>query len=152
MSRSSIRYIDTTYMYGQQVTSNPVTNPVHNPVIYGRFPKYVQKSSPIKKVNNFLSAILLGLVLLSLVSYYFVSDGQKTMNGLSREIVALSNENIELQNKLDNMHSFNKVDAIIQSNTSLDTAKKVIEIPSVSIASVPKIQPLPINYNWTIGY
>lgn len=152
MSRSSIRYIDTTYMYGQQVTSNPVTNPLHNPVIYGRFPKHVQKNSPIKKINNFLSSILLGLVLLSLVSYYFVSDGQKTMNNLSREIVALSNENIELQNKLDNMHSFNKVDAIIQSNTSLDTAKKVIEIPSVSIASVPKIQPLPINYNWTIGY
>lgn len=149
MSRSSIRYIDTSYMYGQQVVSQPVTNPV----IYGRFPnKIVHKKSSIEKINKFLSRVLLGLVLLSLVSYYFVSDGQKTMNMLSRDIVALSNENIELQNKLDNMHSFNKVDAIIQSNTNLDTAKKVIEVPSVNITSIPKVQPLPINYKWTIGY
>lgn len=152
MSRSSIRYIDTTYMYGQQVTSNPVTNPLNNSVIYGRFPKTINKKSSIEKVNKFLSSILMGLVLLSLVSYYFVSDGQKTMNGLSREIVALSNENIELQNKLDNLHSFNKVDEIIQSNTSLDTAKKVIEMRSANIAFIPKMPTLPINYNWTIGY
>lgn len=152
MSRSSIRYIDTTYMYGQRVTSNPVTSPFNNSVIYGRFPKVINRKSPIEKINKFLSSILLGLVLLSLVSYYFVSDGQKTMNGLSREIIALSNENIELQNKLDNLHSFNKVDAIIQNNTSLDTAKKVIEMQSVNMAFVPKVQPLPINYNWTIGY
>ena len=148
MSRSSIKYIDTTYMYGQQVVANPITNPV----IYGRFPKIVHKKSSIEKVNKFLSSILLVLVVLSLVSYYFVSDGQKTMNNLTREIVSLNNENIELQNKLDNLHSFNRVDTIIQNNTTLDTAKKVIEIPAVNMVSIPKVQPIPVNYNWSIGY
>ena len=148
MSRSSIRYIDTTYMYGQPVVSNPVSNPV----IYGRFPKYIQKKSPAEKINKFLSAISVVLVALSLVSYYFVSDSQKTMNALGREIVALTNENIELQNRLDSMNSFNRVDSLIQGRTSLDTAKKVIEIPAVDMVENTKLSTIPINYNWSIGY
>ncbi len=148
MSRSSIRYIDRTYIYGQQVMPEAVTNPV----IYGRFPKIINAHSPIEKINKLLSSVLLLFVLLSLVSYYFVSDGQKTMNNLTREIVSLSNENIELQNKIDSLHSFNRVDAIIQGNSTLDTAKKVIEIPAVNVVSVPKLKPIPVNYNWSIGY
>ena len=148
MSRSSIRYVDTTYMYGQPLTTAPVTNPV----VYGRFPKHIVKNSAVEKINKILSMLLMGLVVLSLVSYYFVSDGEKTMNSLGREIVALSNENIELQNKLDNLHSFNKVDSIIQDKTLLDTAKKVIEIPAVNVVKTPKINPIPVNYNWSIGY
>ncbi len=148
MSRSSIRYVDTTYMYGQQVVASPVTNPV----IYGRFPKHAVRTSSAEKLNKFLSMILLGLVVLSLVSYYFVSDGEKTMNSLGREIVALTNENIELQNKIDNLHSFNKVDTIIADRTLLDTAKKVMEIPAVNDMSSHKIAPIPVNYNWSIGY
>ena len=74
------------------------------------------------------------------------------MNNLTREIVSLSNENIELQNKIDSLHSFNRVDAIIQGNSTLDTAKKVIEIPAVNVVSVPKLKPIPVNYNWSIGY
>ena len=148
MSRSSIRYIDRTYIYGQQVMPETVTNPV----IYGRFPKVINTKSPIEKINKLLSSVLLLLVLLSLVSYYFVSDGQKTMNNLTREIVSWSNENIELQNKIDNLHSFNRIDTIIKENSTLDTAKKVIEIPAVSVVSVPKLKPIPVNYNWSIGY
>ncbi len=149
MSRASIRYVDKTYLYGQQV---PVSTPVSNPVIYGRFPKHNNVKSPVQKINKFFSTILLGLVMLSLVSYYFVSDSEKTMNSLGREIVALSNENIELQNKIDNMNSFNKVDAIIQGNTFLDTAKQVIEIPAVNSAVTPKLPPIPVNYKWSMGY
>lgn len=148
MSRSSIRYIDTTYMYGQQVVSTPVSNPV----IYGRFPRYIHKKSPAEKINKILSAVSIVLVALSLVSYYFVSDYQKTMNSLGKEIVALSNENIELQNRLDSLNSFNRVDSIIHNNTTLDTAKKVIEIPAVNMVEQTKLSIIPVNYNWSIGY
>ncbi len=149
MSRASIKYVDKTYLYGQQV---PVSAPVSNPVIYGRFPKQNNVKSPVQKINKIFSTILLGLVMLSLVSYYFVSDSEKTMNNLGREIVALSNENIELQNKIDNMNSFNKVDAIIQGNTFLDTAKQVIEVPAVNSAVNPKLPSIPVNYKWSMGY
>ena len=135
-------------MYGQQVVASPVTNPV----IYGRFPKHAVRTSSAEKLNKFLSMILLGLVVLSLVSYYFVSDGEKTMNSLGREIVALTNENIELQNKIDNLHSFNRVDTIIADRTLLDTAKKVMEIPAVNDMANHKMAPIPVNYNWSIGY
>ena len=148
MSRGSIRYIDSTYIYGQHAVAAPVTNPV----IYGRFPKHIQKKSPSGKLNSFLSSILLMLVVLSLVSYYFVSDSEKNMNNLGREIVALSNENIELQNRLDNLHSFNKIDSVIHNNSTLDTAKNVIEVSAVNLMSAPKVSPTPINYNWSIGY
>lgn len=135
-------------MYGQQIVSSPVSNPV----IYGRFPRYIQKKSPAEKINKCLSVVSIFLVALSLISYYFVSDYQKTMNSLGKEIVALSNENIELQNRLDNLNSFNRVDSIIQSNSSLDTAKKVIEIPAVNMVENVKLSTMPVNYNWSIGY
>ncbi len=148
MSRSSIRYIDTTYLYGQEVKTAPVTNPV----IYGNFPQYVHGTSPIEKVNKILSCLAVLLVVVSLVSYYFVSDGEKNMNILGREIAALSNENMELQSQIDNLHSFNRVDEIIHNKNFLDTAKKVLEVPAVNMVAMPKITSLPSNYNWTIGY
>lgn len=136
-------------MYGQPAVSAPVSNPV----IYGRFPKFNTKTSnAIERINKFLTVCLIGLVILSLTSYYFVSDGEKKMNNLGRQIVSLSNENIELQNKLDNMNSFNRVDTIIQGNTSLDIAQNVIEVPAVNIVSVPPVKTIPVNYNWSIGY
>lgn len=148
MSRSSIRYVERTYIYGQQAVAAPVSNPV----IYGKFPKHSVNKTPVDRLNKFLGSILMCLVILSIVSYYFVSDGEKRMNTLGREIVALTNENIELQNKLDNMNSFNRVDLIIQNKTMLDTAKRVMEIPSIQIASVPDIRKQSANYKWSIGY
>ena len=103
MGRSSIRYIDSSYIYGQ----NAVKAPVSTPVIYGKFPKHAERKSYSEKLNRLLNKVLIFLVILSAVSYYFVSDSEKSMNNLGREIIALSNENIELQNKLDNLHSFN---------------------------------------------
>ena len=149
MSRSSIRYVDKTYIYGQQA----VTAPVSNPVVYGKFPKHAVNRAPVDKLNKFLCMVLMLLVMVSVVSYYFVSDCEKKMNSLAREIVTLTNENIELQNKLDNMNSFNRVDLAMHSNKSvLDTAKKVIEIPSVKLAVAPTTPKTTANYKWSIGY
>ena len=148
MSRGSIRYIDASYMYGQQVVDAPVSNPV----VYGKFPKFSTNKSYAEKLNKLLSRVLLCLVFLSIGSYHFVSNNQKIMNNLGREIVALSNENIELQSKLDNLHSFNRVDKIIHSKTLLDTAQKVIEVPAVNVVSSSQIKNIPVNYSWSIGY
>ena len=148
MSRGAVRYIDTTYMYGQQVQ----TAPVSNPVVYGRFPKYSNKTSVFERINKVLFSFVMVLVGLSVLSYYFVADGTNSMNKLGREIVALNNENIELQSRIDNLHSFNKVDEIIQGKTSLNTAKKIIEVPAVSVTTLPKVETAPVKYAWSIGY
>lgn len=148
MSRSSIKYIDYSHEYSQAMGAMSVSNPV----IYAPFPKYTYKKSAAEKINKVLNLILLCLVSLSLVSYYFVSDCEKNMNDLGREIAALSNENLELQNKLDNLNSFKKIDSVIYSHTSLDTARKVMEIPAVAMNSDVKLNTVPVNYNWSIGY
>ena len=146
MSNSSIKYIDI------HNNSKQSLKPVKDSVVYGNFPKYVYVKSPIEKINKFLGFVLLILVMLSLVSYYLVSDDERKMNNLGRDIVSLTNENIELQNKLDNLHSFNKVDDFIKNKSNLNTAKRIIEIPAVSIMDEPKIKPVEISYNWSIGY
>ncbi len=148
MSRSSIKYIDNTYLYKQKQAVRPVSSPV----IYGSFPKYVHKKNPSEKLNKFLNVTLILLTLLALVSYYFVSDSEKTMNVLGHEIVSLINENIELQNKLDNLNSFKKMDSVISTNTSLDTARMVMEIPAAKLNSNSKEPIMPVNYYWSIGY
>ena len=145
MGKSSIKYIDATY-------NRRNLKPVTNSVVYGNFPKYVYAKSPMEKVNKFLGTVLLMFVMLSLVSYYFVSDDEKNMNKIGREIIALTNENIELQNKLDNLHSFNKVDAFIKNNSTLNAAKNIIEIPAVNNISEYKAEPVNIRYNWSMGY
>lgn len=152
MSRGSIRYIDTTYIYGQQVQSAPVSNPVRSSVVYGRFPGFSTKKSPIEKLNKVLFVFLMILIGLSALSYYFVADGENAMNKLGREIVALNNENIELQSKIDNLHSFNRVDSIIQGGMSLDIAKKVMEVPAENVANATLKDSVPVNYIWNIGY
>ena len=148
MSRGSIKYIDASYIYGQQTVDMPVSNPI----IYGKFPKFNTKKSHAEKLNKFLSRVLVLLVAFSLVGYHFVYNSERKMNDLGREIVLLCNENIELQSKLDNLHSFNRVDKIIHSNTSLNTAQKVIEVPAVKVATTPQVKAEPVNYFWSIGY
>lgn len=150
MSRSSIKHVNRTYLWAHQGGSASLSS--SNSVIYGRFPETSNRRFSVDKLNKFLMMILMCLVVISVISYYFVSDGEKRMNKLGHEIVALTNENIELQNKIDNLHSFNKVDVAIHSKTMLDTAKKVIEIPASKIVATPKAKERTVNYNWSIGY
>lgn len=145
-----MRYVNGTYLFAQQAASGASAS--SNSVIYANFPSSPKKNLSAEKVNRFLIMILLVLVFISGVSYYFVSESEKKMNNLAKEIIALSNENIELQNKIDNLHSFNKVDVAIHSKTTLDTAKKVIEIPAAKNIVAPKAKRNPVNFNWSIGY
>ena len=70
MSRGSIRYIDASYMYGQQVVDAPVSNPV----IYGNFTKFnTNNKTYAERLNRVLFKAFLLLVVCSIVSYNFVS-------------------------------------------------------------------------------
>lgn len=151
MGRSSTKYVNGTYLWAHQGGSVS-SGSAKNSVIYGKFPEASNRRFSVDKLNKFLMLVLMCLVLVSVVSYYFVSDGEKRMNNLGREIVSLTNENIELQNKIDNLHSFNKVDVAIHNKTMLDTAKKVIEIPASKIVATPKAKEKTTNYSWSIGY
>lgn len=98
-------------------------------VISGYFNKYVvYKETVIAKVNSTLSFILFLLVLLTVGSYYFTSLSEVKLNELRKDVIAINDENIELQNKLDYLSSFYNVDRTIKNAKLLDTAKRVMEV------------------------
>ena len=113
-----------------------VQNLAVNSIIEGGFPKEnVVRQMAIKRVNKMLCVILGTLIMLVIVSYYFVISCEIKLNDLSRQTVVLNNENAELQNKLDSLKSFNNVDKTLQQNNMLQKAGRVIETQAVEVES-----------------
>ena len=127
-----------------------------NPIIYGYFPHRTYNEMAITRVNSTLCAILGMFIVISLISYYFVTSSEVTLNIVGKETTKLNNENVELQNKLDNMHSYNNVDQVVRKNNLLNTAKQVMEVPATAAVvkqqnSMPKIVKKD-SYKWSVGY
>ncbi len=111
-----------------------VKNVVVDSIIEGYFPKEdVVREMAIKRINKLLSTIISALILLVIVSYYFVITSEIKLNDLSRQTMILNNENEELQNHLDSLKSFNNVDKTFQANNMLKRAGQVIETQEVTV-------------------
>ena len=130
-----------------------------NPIIKGRFVQQQRKLTVIQgeqqkgnKLNKLLSTAMIILTCITFTSYSFVSESEKKLNKLGKEIVYYSNENMDLQNQLDNLNSFRHVDKVIKANTALDTAKQIMEIPAAQLADTQKSVYIPQVHNWVIGY
>ena len=105
-----------------------------NSIIEGYFPKEnFVRDMAIKRVNKTLCVILSLLIMVVVVSYYFVISCEMKLNDLSRQTVILNNDNEELQNKLDSLKSFNNVDKTLQQNNMLQRAGQVIETQEVTV-------------------
>ena len=104
------------------------------------------------KLNRVLATVMIMLTCVTFTSYSFVSESEKKLNKLGKEIIYYTNENMDLQNQLDNLNSFRHVDKIIKANTALDTATKIMEIPAVQLADSQKSVYVPQIHNWVIGY
>jgi len=65
----------------------------------------------------------------------------------------LKNSQIQVQNKLDKLKSFNNVDITMQKNNLLQKAQQVIEIPAVSSNEInDKKLEAQKPFVWAIGY
>ncbi len=135
-------------------TNNERNNRQTNPIIYGYFPHKTYNEMAITRINRTLCGVLGMVIMVSLVSYYFVTSSEMTLNSLGRETTKLNNENVELQNRLDNLHSYNNVDQIVRSRNLLNTAKQVIEVPAAVSVEKPVVASNDENnsYKWSIGY
>ena len=108
-----------------------------NPVISGYFVKEKSyKEIIISRINTALCGILGCLVLLCLVSYYFVVVNEIELRQLSKETIALNFDNSDLQNKLDNLQSFSNVDIQVSKLNMLQRAKQVIELSAADLPDV----------------
>ncbi|MDD3236635.1 MAG: hypothetical protein PHV37_00880 [Candidatus Gastranaerophilales bacterium] len=127
-----------------------------NPIVYGYFPRKTYKEMAIARINQRLCWVLGIFILFSLISYYSVTSSEVYLNKLGRETTKLNNENVELQNKLDNLYSFNHVDQLVRSKNMLNTAKQVIEVPAANNgAAAAAVAKVPVDenaYKWSIGY
>lgn len=89
------------------------------------------------------------------LSYYVTTLLQVRLSKLSSETIKLNNENIELQNKMDNLMSYHNVESLVKQHGTLDTATEVIEMGEelpVSDKLVKKKNFYPNYYRWSLGF
>ncbi len=133
------RSIKNPYHDNMQNNKNNARIPQNagNPVISGYFVKEKSyKEIIISRINTVLCGILGCLVLVCLVSYYFVVQNEIELRKLSKETIALNYDNVDMQNKLDNLQSFSNVDFAVTKSNTLTRAKKVIELSAANVPSV----------------
>ena len=130
-----------------------------NPIIDGYFPKCkTYKEMAVARVNRTLCSILVLFIILSAVSYYFVTASEVTLNKYRKQTLMLNDENVELQNKLDYLKSYYNVDKAMQKKNLLHKAQNVIEVKEpVAVSSTKPINKLQQNktkkpFQWSIGY
>ena len=125
-----------------------------NQIISGYFVKEKSyRELVIARINTFLCALLGFLVMVCLVSYYFVTMGEVSLNQIRKETLALNYENEDLQNKLDNLQSYYNVDMAVAKSNILQRATKVVEL---SAAQIPNVNFENRDNNqknaWSMGY
>ncbi len=137
----------------QGYVQSPIERP-EAPVIEGYFYKEsTVKDMAIRKVNKSLCGLLIMAVITTFVSYYFVMCNELTLNTLNRQIVALNEENAELQNNLDRLKSFSNVDTKMMQYNLLHKAENVIEVPAVqTVATIDTTHISSAPFKWAIGY
>lgn len=108
-----------------------------NPVISGYFVKEKSyKEIIISRINATLCGILAFLVLVCLVSYYFVVESEIKLRKITKETIALNYDNTDMQNKLDNLQSYSNVDMQVSKLNILQRAKQVIELSAADLPNV----------------
>ena len=137
----------------QGYVQNPIEQ-VEAPVIEGYFYKEsTVKDMAIRKVNKSLCGLLILAIITSVISYYFVICNVVTLDTLNRKIVALNEENAELQNSLDSLKSFSNVDTKMVQYNLLHKAENVIEVSAVqAVATVDTNHISSAPFKWAIGY
>ncbi len=125
-----------------------------NQIISGYFVKEKSyKEMVIARVNNFLCGVLALLVMVCLVSYYYVINGEIQLNQIRKETLAINYENEDMQHRLDILQSFSNVDRQVTKTKILQTAKQVMELSAANLPNVnyenKNISPAP---GWSMGY
>ena len=126
----------------------------NNQIISGYFVKEKSyKEMVIARINNFLCALLGFLVLVCLVSYYFVTMGEVSLNQIRKETLTLIYDFVDLQNKLYNLQSYYHVDMAVAKSNMLQRATKVVELSAAKIPSVRfDNQDSALKKTWSMGY
>ena len=152
--------LDSTNNQYRNYENQYANNSAMSPVINGYFPTHkTYKEMAIARVNRTLCALLTVFILVSAVSYYFVTASEITLNKYRKQALALNDENVDLQNKLDYLKSYYNVDKAMQKQHLLQKAKTVIEVkdtpataPVVNVAAAKDAETSKKSYQWSVGF
>ena len=114
-----------------------------------------QPKHTLSSLNKSLCKVLACVMIIMFVSYYITTLLQVHLSKLSSETIKLNNENIELQNKMDNLMSYHNVENLVKQHGNLDTATQVIEMGEelpVSEKPIKKKSFYPNYYRWSLGF
>lgn len=102
---------------------------------------------------NFALVCLGGIISIAFIAMYsLVSLSETRLANLHSEISDLNYENIDLENKLENVKSYYSVDTKVSSNASFEKAKNVIEVEQVDAKAVQHQEPKGSNLNTVTGF
>lgn len=114
--------------------------------------KFEQKS---KKLNTALCILLVVIMSVMFINYAIMTITEVKLSKMSTETMILNNENLELQNKLDNLMSYHNVEQTVKENGMLDIAEKVIELKKINKPQTGKIIPkytTSKHYHHSVGF
>ncbi|MBR1617138.1 hypothetical protein IJ670_03215 [bacterium] len=142
---------------GRQFQSGAVTNPTKikqdSQIISGYFlDEKPYKEIIIQRINNFLYCVLGILVLFCFVCYYFVSCKEVQLKRISRETLELNYENDDLQNKLDGLQSYYKIDQAVSKANILERAHRVVEVDAIDLPNLDLKKQKDGKHNVVVSY
>ncbi|MCQ2958035.1 MAG: hypothetical protein MJ180_03925, partial [Candidatus Gastranaerophilales bacterium] len=114
-----------------------------------------KKTSPenIGLAINITMLICCGIFAFAFVSVYtIVSLSETKLSNLHSKISELNYENIELENKLENVKSYYSVDTKVSSTADFDKAKNVLEVNHVNAKTVEHNEPQTNNLSTVTGF
>ncbi|MCR5262136.1 MAG: hypothetical protein K6C94_09930 [Candidatus Gastranaerophilales bacterium] len=118
------------------------------------FAKHIKPKHTLSTLNKTLCRLLMAIIVIMTISYYITTLMQESLTKLSGETMKLNNENIELQNKLDNLMSYHNVEELVGRSGKLNPARHVIDInadkPVNTKKNVKKYNPN--YYRWSLGF
>jgi len=104
-------------------------------------------------VLNFVLLSMVGVLTLAFIGVYsFVAINETKLSNLHSQISELNYENIDLENKLENVKSYYSVDTKVASNTDFDKAKNVLEVNHVNAKTLQHSEPKTNNLNTVTGF
>ena len=126
-------------IFGQKPKKNGLSK---KSVIKGDFSSYKINYRELKiyKFNKFLGFCLLILAFLSVASYMATVSREFIVKDIHTKTNQIYYENIDLQNKVDNLKSFYAIDNKVSKINFLKKADKVIEVKVINNNNTPKIQ------------
>jgi len=114
-----------------------------------------EKPHTLSAINKSLCWLLAVIMIVMFISYYITVLAEVKLTKLGAETMRIRNENVELQNKLDNMMSYNKVEELVKRTNQLDTAKQTLEIDYIAPQPVKKQKrktAVKNYYRWSLGF